>query len=316
MEVKEIFALRKEKGKAEEAYRAISEIFAVHQGPHTNACLFWCASDLLHQRVREKNADEARRLLGQMVKVYPTINDEDRRATRAISRAAIELDKLVPNFNIIYFMPWFERLTDEDWRAHVINNHYVRPLGQQVANRLMRNIGDRDAAYIEKATNFFFTAMKMQPRNFENRRHLAHMYVALSQIDDAIKLYKNLLRHHHKCYLYWELAQLIDDTTAKTALICQAIDSQSRKKYRAKYHLELAKLLIEQNLLSRAAYELNECISIRQWQKQPITRQMQQLQQRLAGVEPVTAEDEHTLYVRAYHFIGKLVEKQLPPLRF
>lgn len=307
MEVRDIFAMRKEEGKAEDAYRAISEIFATHQGPHTNLCMFWCASDLLRQRVKEKNKDQARRLLGQMVRVYPTINDDNRRAARAISRAALEMDKLTADFNLVYFMPWFKQLTDEDWQPTVIDGHSVPSLGQQIVNHLMRNIGTRDAAYIEQVTDIFRLALQKQPRYKENLRHLAQMQTALAQSEKAIGIYKNLLRRYHDSYLYGELSKLVDDNAAKTALLCQAVAHQRREEFRAKYHLELAVLLMRQNLLPRAAYELRQCIDIRTRQKLPVTPFIQRLQQRLGNVSPVSQADEQALYERAKNFVAKML---------
>ena len=68
MEVRDVFELRKE-GRVEEAYRAISEIYAHHQGPHTNLCMFWCSSDMLRKYAREENVKSMRQTLGSMVKL-------------------------------------------------------------------------------------------------------------------------------------------------------------------------------------------------------------------------------------------------------
>lgn len=307
MEVRDIFALRKQAGKAEEAYHAISEIFAVHQGPHTNLCMFWCASDLLRQRIKEKNTAEARRLLGQLVKVYPLINDDDRRAARAISRAALDMDKLVRDFNLVFFMPWFQQLTDEDWQPQTLEGRRVPSLGQQIVNHLMHGIAYRDAAYIQQVTDFFRLALQRQPRYKENLRHLAQMQAALSQTDKAISTYKQLLSRHHDSYLYWELAQLLSDTASKTALVCMAIANQRREEFRAKYHLELAALLLKQNLPSRAAYELRQYIGIQSKQKQRLTPFVEHLRQRLEGVKPVSQADEQTLYDRSKAFVAQML---------
>lgn len=71
MEVRDIFEMRKE-GRYEEAYQAIVRLYAVHQGPHTNLCMFWCTHDLLKLRLKEKRMDESRRLLYQLVKALST----------------------------------------------------------------------------------------------------------------------------------------------------------------------------------------------------------------------------------------------------
>lgn len=308
MEIRDIFALRKEEGKAEEAYRAISEIFAVHKGMHTNLCMFWCASDLLRQRIKEKNASEARRLLGQMVKVYPMLKDDDRRAARVISQSALAMDKIVANFNLVFFMPWFNLFTVEDWQPKTIDGHRVPSLGQQIVNHLMRNIGDRDAAYIEQVTDLFRVALQKQPYYKENLRHLAQIQAALAQTGKAVEIYKSLLRRYHDSYLYCELAKLIDDDAAKTALLCQAIVNQRREEFRAKYHLELTLLLMKQDILPCAAYELHQCIAIRNKHQKPITPYIQRLQQRLASVAPVTPADEQALYDRSKPFVAQLLQ--------
>ena len=81
MEVRDIFEMRKE-GRYEEAYQAIVRLYAVHQGPHTNLCMFWCTHDLLKLRLKEKRMDESRRLLYQLVKLYPHVDDRLSMANR------------------------------------------------------------------------------------------------------------------------------------------------------------------------------------------------------------------------------------------
>lgn len=298
MEVRDVFAMRKE-GRVEEAYKAISEIYATHHGPHTNLCMFWCASDMLKLRAKEKNADEARRLLGLMVKIYPTIKDDDGRAARAVSKGALAMDKLREDFNLVYFMPWFNKLTDEDWKPYTVDNHRVPSLGQQIVNHLMSRLGDRDASYIEQVSELFRKALQLQPAYKENLRHLAQMHALLSQSDKAIEVYKRLLRRHHDSYLYGELAGLVSDDTQKTALLCQAIMNQRREEFRAKYHLELALLLMRLKLMHRAAYELRRCVAIRQKYGHPLTPFIQRQADRLKDVQPVSDTDEQALYIRS-----------------
>lgn len=179
MEVKEIFAMRKE-GRVEEAYRAISEIYAVHQGPHTNLCMFWCASDMFKLRAKEKNAKEARRYLGQMVKVYTTINDDSHLAARAISKAALAMDKMVENFNLVYFVGMFNKLTDEDWKPYIVNGHKVPSLGQQIVNHLLKNIETRNLDYIHSIIGIFRVAVQKDPKY--NQKNYQRMKAAIDHL--------------------------------------------------------------------------------------------------------------------------------------
>ena len=92
MEVRDVFEMRKE-GRLEEAYSAILKLYALHQGPHTNLCMFWCTNDMFKLRARQKRVEEARRLLFQLVKLYPQTKDRMGQGNRAIINAAF-LSKL------------------------------------------------------------------------------------------------------------------------------------------------------------------------------------------------------------------------------
>lgn len=306
MEVRDIFALRKE-GKVEEAYSAISGIYAVHHGPHTNLCMFWCASDMLKARAKDNNAKEARRLLGQMVKIYPTINDHDGRAARAISKGALAMDRMVEGFNLVYFMPWFDKLADDDWQPYTVDGHRVPSLGQQIVNHLMKDIQQRDVDYINKVIGLFRVAIQKAPNYKQNLRHYAHLHTFLGNSGKAFDTYKALLRRYHDSYLYGELARLVTDDVQKTALYCQAIVHQPREEFRAKYHLELAMLLLKQNLKGRAAYELGQCVAIRRKYNHPLTPFIYRQLDRVKGVTAVSAADEHILYDRSKAVVDEML---------
>lgn len=306
MEVRDIFTLRKE-GKAEEAYSAISGIYAVHHGPHTNLCMFWCASDMLKIRAKENNAKETRRLLGQMVRIYPTIIDQDGRGARAVSKGALAMDRMVEGFNLVYFMPWFDKLADEDWQPYTVDGHRVPSLGQQIVNHLMKDIQQRDVDYINKVIGLFRVAMQKAPNYKQNLRHYAQLHTFLGNSGKALDTYKALLRRYHDSYLYAELARLVTDNTQKIALYCQAIVHQPREEFRAKYHLELAMLLLKQNLNGRAAYELNQSVAIRRKYNHPLTPFIYRQLDKVRGVTAVSAADEHILYDRSKAVVGEML---------
>ena len=76
MEVREIFALRKE-GKVEEAYELIREKYKSYHGHYTSLCMFWCASDVLQQRIEEGQIDEAKQILAALERMLPHLPDDD-----------------------------------------------------------------------------------------------------------------------------------------------------------------------------------------------------------------------------------------------
>ncbi len=306
MEVRDVFELRKE-GRVEEAYRAISEIYAHHQGPHTNLCMFWCSSDMLRKYAKEKAVKSMRQMLGNMVKIYPTISDNRGDAARAIAKGALAMDKLVEDFNLIYFLPWFNKLAEEDWKPYTVDNHQVPSLGQQIVNHLMKDIHRRDVDYVNSVVELFRKAMEKAPHYKPNLRHYAQLHIFLGNSEKALDTYKMLLRRYHDSYLYGELARLVGDSSQKIALYCQAICRQPREEFRAKYHLELALLLKSRGLKSRAAYELGRCVAIRRRFNHQLTPFIQRQLDSLSGVPPVTEADEQALYDRSKYVVNKLL---------
>lgn len=306
MEVKDIFDIRKE-GRTEEAYRAICQIYAHHHGPHTNLCMFWCSSDMFKKSAKTHDIEAMRQMLGNMVKIYPEIKDEKGEAARSIARAAVAMDKEVKDFNLIYFMPWFDKLTDEDWKPYTVNNHQVPSLGQQVVNHLMKDIQTRDIDYINKVADLFRQAMQKAPGYKLNLRHMAQLHIILGQSDKALQTYKRLLRRYKDAYLFAELASIVNDETQKMALFCQAILHQTQEKFAAKYHLELGLLLKKHGMKSRAVYEFTCCAGIRKRHGLPITPFLDRQLNELREIIPVSQSEEQALYLRSTAVVEALI---------
>ena len=76
MEVREIFALRKE-GKVEEAYELIREKYKTYHGHYTTLCMFWCASDVLQLRLEQDCLDEAKKIYMALERMLPQMQDDD-----------------------------------------------------------------------------------------------------------------------------------------------------------------------------------------------------------------------------------------------
>ncbi len=305
MEVRDVFEMRKE-GRLEEAYSAILKLYAMHQGPHTNLCMFWCTNDMFKLRARQKRVEEARRLLFQLVKLYPQTKDRMGQGNRAIINAALCMDKLADGFNLLYFMPYYNRMTEADWQPYVAGGHKVPSLGQQVVNHLLKDLDKRDAAYINQVADLFRLAFQKSPYYKENLRHLAQMHNLLGNTGKAVDTYKKLLTRHHDSYLYAELAKLLTDNGQKIALLCQAVVNQRRDKYAAKYHLELA-WLMQATLPRRAAYELGRYMEIKRGANQRVAPSAIRLQERLGQVRPVTAKEEQTLYDRSAEAVRSIL---------
>ena len=103
-----------------------------------------------------------------------------------------------------------------------------------------------------------------------------------------------MLRRHHDSYLYAELAELTAEPGPRAALLCRAIQSQRQEKFCAGYRLALARLLVGRDD-SRAAYEVQRCLAVREGEG---LRPGRELRQQLADARPVGDADQRDFYRR------------------
>lgn len=302
MTVKEIFELRKA-GKTEEAWREIEPMFAVHQGHYTSIAYFWTASDLFAIRIKEKRTEEARRLLSCMLKGFPHLQDKDGRANAAIVRAALGLDNLVENFNLIYFSSYFEKLGKEHWKAQKIDNHWVPALGQRVVDHLFRYFEERaDADYMKVVMPIFARALKENPNSKRNLHCLALLYKMEGDTEKAKEVYKNIMRRYKDFSACYALVSLTQDKAKKVALLCQAIVWQPQEKFRSKMRVELAGLLKDSNK-SNALYELQKSRKTRSAAGNHVPDYALRMEKALNGIVPATETEEREFYVRAIGYL-------------
>ena len=309
MTVKEIFELRKQ-GRVEEAYEAIRPMYAVHKGKYTTLAMFWTASDILRKRLKEKRTAEAVSIFEALLRVLPAIDDRDGRAHEAIMGHALRLGQEAPGFSTLKFVSAFgvEHFTDADWQSVMPAPKEGEPADKRrfplpsVAQRLLtqtfrevRREPTADNALI--VTPLLNEAVCRQPRNKNNQRYMALLYGIMGEREKAAAIYRQLLARHHDSWLYAELADLVDDPAQKAALLCQAITHQRQAQFRTGYHLLLAQLLADRDP-SRAAYELQQCVAIRQAQGHPLTREIKALQERLRAATPATAAAQRDFYRR------------------
>jgi len=303
MTVKEIFDLRKQ-GKIEEAYEAIRPMYAVHQGKYTTLCMFWTASDILKKRIKEQRFDEAEKIFKALLRVLPNIEDKDGKAHSSILYEAVTLDKEIKAFSMLDFLSQLqvEQLSDEDWKTITapavsgIPSHPIPSVAQQLLTCAFHEIQeDPTADNALKAMPLLQEAMHRYPRNKNCQRYMAVVYRIMGETEKAASIYKQLLKYNRDSYLYAELAELTDDPGQKAALYCRAIQNQRQEKFRTGYRLELARLLLDRDK-PRAAHELQKCIDTRKTLGFGITREMQQMLQRLSGVQPATDADQQAFY--------------------
>lgn len=258
---------------------------------------FWSLYDAFREALRGGDTLTARRRLYRMTQIYPEITDNDMSANKAILHCALALDKIIPAFNLAYFLPFAMRLADTDWEGMRREGRVIPSLGQRITNRLMSNLENRSDAYIKAIMPFFRKALQINPSNKDNLRHLAQLYVRVKLKTQAISLYRRLLERYHDSYLYGELAALTDDTEEKKRLLVKAIVNTPREIYKAGYRHRLAELLLMTDP-PRAAYEISKSIAARKKSKQPVPADVDRIARILKDFTPETDAEEEAWYRR------------------
>lgn len=258
---------------------------------------FWSLNDEFRVALTNGDTLSARRKLYRMTQLYTQITDNDLSANKAILHCALALDKVIPAFNLAYFIPYAMRLADTDWDGKRREGRIVPSLGQRITNRLMANLQNRSDDYIRAIMPFFRKALQINPSNKENLRHLAQLYVRVKLKSQAISLYRRLLERYHDGYLYGELSELITDNDERLRLLCLAIMNTSRESFRAGYRYRLAELLL-MTAPTRAAYEIRKSITARKKSRQPIPADVDRIARILKDYTPVTEAEEEAWYRR------------------
>lgn len=296
MEVRDVFELRK-KGQTEQAYEAICPMFDVHQGHYTSLAMLWTANDMFAKYFSAGRLAEARQALMRMVRAAAHTED-DGKANAAIVRCALKMDSKVDGFNLEYFIPFVEKLKDDDWKASQFNGHYMASLGQRAVDHLMKPLAKKGRSYVERVMPLFTRALEARPSDKNNLRHLAQVYAMSGQRDKATGVYIRLLQRYHDPYLYSGLAAITDDHDLKVALLCMAVMRQKRDVFSAGLHGELA-FMLRKRAPARAAFEARKSLALRKQAGWHASSALMRLSAELSAVEPVSLTDEQAFYQRA-----------------
>lgn len=297
MEVKDIFALRRQ-GRTEEAYEAIRPMYAAHKGRYTTLAMFWVAVDMMRFRYQQRRLEDAYKIFLSLMRLYPTMDDGDRKGQSAMMRAALLVFDHNPSFSMLKFIEeWgITRLTDEDWTMGQANGHPVQSTAMRIVGKVFKEVEARPTTEMAlRAAPILAEALKHSPYNMNNQRYKAMIYRIMGKRDKAVNIYWHLIQHHRQSYLYHELAELVDDRDTKIALLCRAITTQREEKYRQRMRFTLAGLLFGTDK-ARARYELDKCIAARKQAGYAITWEMQNLIASLAEVQPVSDADQKSFY--------------------
>jgi hypothetical protein len=161
---------------------------------------------------------------------------------------------------INFFKNWNpENLRTEDWKETKKDEHTYKPLATKALKKtfeiLKTQTSEQDLSWLIKP---YETAIKLFPDNEWLLREKALLHFKNNELELAIKIYKQLvLELSSKHYVWQEFSDcIISDNSLKIGMLSKALSLEKNEDFLGDIHLDLAKALIDENLLENALVEL------------------------------------------------------------
>lgn len=159
-----------------------------------------------------------------------------------------------------FFKNWNpENLRNDDWKETKKDEHTYKPLATKAIKKafevLKTQPSEQDLSWLIKP---YETAIKLFPVDEWLLREKALLHFKNNELELAIKIYKQLvLELADKHYVWQEFSEcIVSDNSLKIGMLSKALSLEKNEDFLGDIHLDLAKLLIDENLLENALLEL------------------------------------------------------------
>jgi hypothetical protein len=159
-----------------------------------------------------------------------------------------------------FFKNWNpENLRNDDWKETKKDEHTYKPLATKAIKKafevLKTQPSEQDLSWLIKP---YETAIKLFPVDEWLLREKALLHFKNNELELAIKIYKQLvLELADKHYVWQEFSEcIVFDNSLKIGMLSKALSLEKNEDFLGDIHLDLAKLLIDENLLENALLEL------------------------------------------------------------
>ena len=176
---------------------------------------------------------------------------------------AVKVEKNTPlQFRIRDFMNlWgWDNLRPDDWtQFQTDNGNTVTSLVEKLISVYAKELKTDNVSSTDEFNNLVDEALTKFPNNQNMPLYKATVLMSLGKKDEALEYYKELiLKSPSKCYLWNQASELVEEVDLKIALLCKAISVERDESFIGGCRLNLAKVLIEKNMMANAKYELDK----------------------------------------------------------
>ncbi|MVM40410.1 hypothetical protein GO730_26725 [Spirosoma sp. HMF3257] len=198
-----------------------------------------------------------------------------------------------------FFKNWNpENLRKDDWKETKKDEHTYKPLATKAIKKafevLKTQQSENDLSWLIK---LYETAIKLFPEDEWLLREKALLHFKNNELDLAIKIYKQLvLKLANKHYIWQEFSDcIVSDNSLKIGMLSKALRLEKNEDFLGDIHLELSKLLIDDNLLENALVELEAYKKHRELKGWKLSPQYEDLSKKASSIKQ-SLTDNRELY--------------------
>ena len=204
-----------------------------------------------------------------------------------------------------FFKNWNpENLRTDDWKETKKDEHTYKPLATKALKKtfeiLKTQTSEQDFSWLIKP---YETAIKLFPDDEWLLREKALLHFKNKELEFAIKIYKQLvLELSNKHYVWQEFSDcIISDNSLKIGMLSKALSLEKNEDFLGDIHLDLAKALIDENLLENALVELEAYKKHREIKGWKLSSLFDELHEKASSIKQ-SLKDNRELYKKYIPF--------------
>lgn len=206
---------------------------------------------------------------------------------------------------LVFFKNWNpENLRNEDWKEIQKDEHTYKPLATKAIKKafevLKTQTSEQNLSWLIQP---YEKAIKLFPDDEWLSREKALLHFKNNELELAIKIYKQLvLELADKYYVWQEFSNcIVSDNSLKIGMLSKALSLEKNEDFLGDIHLDLAKLLIDENRLENAFVELEAYKKHREIKGWQLSSQFNELQQKAIS-DKISSKDNRELYKKYIPF--------------
>jgi hypothetical protein len=190
-----------------------------------------------------------------------------------------------------------QNFTNEDWKEEINGEYTNKPLALKSLKKLFEIIksSNKEQENISWIINLYQYALKKFDNDIWLHREYAILLNKIQKTDESISIYKNIiLELSDQAYAWHEFANIIKIRNRDIAIsmLCKAITIQPNEDFLGEIRLDLAELLLNNELLNEGLIELTKYKNHREEKSWKIPERFQTLFYKVSNIEKASSDNK------------------------